>query len=62
MKYHSRTEYEENEREMLVLFRKLDWREQVILIGRMETMTERTESAKIIHFPAGKTAYGGCMV
>ena len=62
MKYHSRTEYEKNERDMLALFRKLDWREQVILIGRMETMTERAEPAKIIQFPVGKTAYRGCMV
>ena len=62
MKYHSRTEYEKNERDMLALFRKLDWREQVILIGRMETMTERVEPAKIIQFPVGKTVYRGCMV
>lgn len=54
MKKHSRIEYEQNEREMLALFRKLDWKDQVVLIGRMEVMTERTEPTKpgtIIHFP-----------
>lgn len=54
MKKRSRIEYEQNEREMLALFRKLDWKDQVILIGRMEVMTERTEPTKqgtIIHFP-----------
>lgn len=44
------TEREKNEREMLTLFRKLNWKEQVILIGRMETMTERNESARTIVF------------
>lgn len=54
MKKHSRIEYEQNEREMLALFRKLNWKDQVVLIGRMEVMTERTEPTKqgaIIHFP-----------
>lgn len=45
---------------MLALFRKLDWREQVILIGRMETMTTRAEQAKIIQFPV--EVHRECMV
>lgn len=51
MKKYDHTKYAQNEQEMLALFRKLDWRDQVILIGRMETMAEQAESAKIIRFP-----------
>ncbi len=62
MKYHSRTEYEQNERDMLALFRKLDWREQVILIGRMEVITEQAELEEVIQFPTGKTVHRRCIV
>lgn len=41
MRLHSVKEYEQNEQDMLTLFRKLSWREQLMLIGRMEFATER---------------------
>lgn len=48
MNNHSHAEYAQNELDMLALFRRLPWREQVILIGRMEVMAGR---CAIIPFP-----------
>ena len=45
MKKHNSMEYKQNEQEMLALFRKLDWEDQLLLIGRMQVMTERAEKA-----------------
>lgn len=60
MKNHSISEYKQNELDMLVLFRKLSWREQLMLIGRMEVMTER---GTVIQFPAEATrVHKGCIV
>lgn len=53
MRLHSVKEYEQNEQDMLTLFRKLSWREQLMLIGRMEFATEQNVCAenKIVLFP-----------
>lgn len=60
MNSHSHTEYKQNEQDMLSLFRKLSWREQLMLIGRMEVMAER---GAVIQFPAEATrVHKGCMV
>lgn len=48
MNNHSRAEYEQNELDMLSLFRRLPWSKQVILIGRMKVMAEQ---CSIIPFP-----------
>ncbi len=56
-------DYERNKRELLMLFRRLDWKEQCIAIGRMEEMVawhERNQvhmtspKCKVINF-AGAT-------
>ena len=60
MKNHTSSEYKQNELDMLVLFRKLSWREQLMLIGRMEVMAER---GTVIQFPAeAAKVRRGCMV
>ena len=53
MRLHSVKEYEQNEQDMLTLFRKLSWREQLMLIGRMEFATEMIACVenKIVSFP-----------
>lgn len=48
---YSQKEFEENEREMIALFRQMTWREQVILIGRMKAMIELYKQERFISFP-----------
>ena len=60
---HTQDEYEENERELLALYRKLSWKNQVRFIGRLSVFLEQeykaapvvepvTASGKVIPFPA----------
>lgn len=60
---HTRDEYEENERELLALYRKLSWKNQVRFIGRLSSFVEQEyrtapavepvkSSGKVILFPA----------
>lgn len=60
---HTQDEYEENERELLALYRKLSWKNQVRFIGRLTVFVEQEyrtapaveplkSSGKVIPFPA----------
>lgn len=57
MDNHSREEFEENEREMMALFRQMTWREQVELIGYTMASIERAREKnlkKFIRFPGSR--------
>lgn len=45
---HSRTEYDRNTQEMLALYQKLSWKDQVLLIGRLSVMVEKEREKRVV--------------
>lgn len=51
METHNIEDFKKNEREMMRLFRQMTWKDQLLLIGRLEEMIDRSYQEKIIQFP-----------